>query len=97
MVARRHPTSLTALPIDLAIEITGHLTTTLERPMDDLHSLWVTYSSMCHIYGNLAIDRCLSLVWFRCRTTWDDPINYEALLASLTQLHNLEACFFTRI
>ena len=28
---------------------------------------------------------------------WDGPIDYEALLASLTQLDNPEACFFTRI
>ena len=28
---------------------------------------------------------------------WDDPIDYEALLASQTQVGNPEACFLTRI
>jgi hypothetical protein len=28
---------------------------------------------------------------------WDDPIDYEALLASLTQVSNMEACFLIRI
>jgi hypothetical protein len=31
-----------------------------------------------------------------CGTMWDDPVDYEALLASLTQLGNPKACFFTR-
>jgi hypothetical protein len=34
---------------------------------------------------------------FRCKRTWDDPIKYEALLASLTQVGNPEACFLTGI
>jgi len=86
-----------ALPTNLANEITGHLSITLDRPMDDLHSLWATCSSMHRICGNPVVGRHLSLVRFKCGTTWDGPINYEALLASLTQLSNLEACFFTRI
>ena len=62
MVARQHPMSLLlALPDELAIEITGHLAATIERPMDDLCSLWVTYSSMRGIYGNPAIGRCVAL------------------------------------
>jgi hypothetical protein len=97
MAMKRHPTSLTTLPTDLAIEIIGHLVVTSEWRMDDLRSLWVTCSSMRRIYSNLAVSWRLSLVRFRCGTTWDDPVDYEALLASLTQLNNLEACFFTRI
>jgi hypothetical protein len=34
---------------------------------------------------------------FRHERTWDDPVDYEALLASLTQVGNLEACFLTGI
>jgi hypothetical protein len=39
MVARQHPTSLTALLAEVQIDIAGHLTVTLERPMDNLRSL----------------------------------------------------------
>jgi hypothetical protein len=52
---------------------------------------------MCRICGNPAIGRHLALDRFRRERTWDDPIDYEALLASLTQVGNLEACFLTRI
>ena len=65
--------------------------------MDDLCSLWATYSSMCHICGDPTISHRLALDRFRCGRTWDDPIDYEALLASLTQVGNPEACFLTRI
>jgi hypothetical protein len=97
MAVRQHPTSLTALPTDLAIEITSHLAVTLEQPMYDLCNLQATCSSMRRIYGNPTISRCLSLVQFICGMTWDDSVNYETPLASLTQLGNLEACFFTGI
>ena len=65
--------------------------------MDDLHSLWATCSSMHRICGDPTVGRHLELDQFRHRRTWDDPVYYEALLASLTQVGNLEACFFTRI
>ena len=87
--------SLTILPSEMQIVIASHLAMTLERPMDDLHSLQVTYSSMHRIYGDPAIGRCLALDWFRHGRTWDDPVNYEALLSSLTQVGNLEGCFLT--
>jgi len=88
---------LLALPDELAIKITSHLATTTEQPMDDLCSLWVTCSSMRRICSNPAIGRCLALDRFRCRRTWDDLVDYKGLLASLTQVSNLEACFLTRI
>ena len=47
---------LTVLPIDVQIEIADHLTATIDRPMDDVHSLWVTCSSMHRICGNPAIS-----------------------------------------
>ena len=56
MVVMRHPTSLLlALPDELAIEIIGHLAMTLDRPMDDVHSLWATCLSMRQIYGDPTI------------------------------------------
>jgi hypothetical protein len=89
--------SLMALPTELQIVIAGHLTATSEQPMDDLRSLQATCSTMRHICGDPTIGRHLALDWFRCRRMWDDPIDYEALLASLTQVSNLKACFLTRI
>jgi hypothetical protein len=76
--------SLMMLPIDVQIEIASHLVVTSDRPVDDLHSLWSSCSSMHRICIDPAIGRHLSLVWFKCRTTWDGPIDYEALLAILT-------------
>jgi len=89
--------SLTALPTDVQIEIAGHLATTLNRNMDNLHNLWVTCSSIYHICGNPTISRCLSLDWVRRGRMGANPVNYYTLLASLTQVSNLEACFLTRI
>ena len=89
--------SLTVLPIEGQIVIAGHLVMTSERPMDKLHSLWLTCLSMRRIYDDPAIDSRLALDRFRHRKTWDDPVDYEALPARLTQGGNPEACFFTGI
>jgi hypothetical protein len=87
--------SLMALPTNVQIEISGHLAVTLDRPMDELCSLWVTYSSMCHICCDPAIGRHLASDWFRRGRTGADPVDYYALFASLTHVDNLEACFLT--
>ena len=76
--------SLMVLPTDVQIDIAGHLAATSDQPMNNLHSLWVTYSSMRHIYGNLVVGRCLALHPFRRGRMEADPIDYYALLASLT-------------
>ena len=52
---------------------------------------------MRRICGDPAIGWRLALNQFRCGRTWDDPIDYEALLASLTHVGNAEACFLTKI
>ena len=52
---------LMVLPTDMQIEIAGHLAMTSDWPMDDLHSLWATYSSMRHIYGDPTIGQHLAL------------------------------------
>jgi len=88
---------LSVLPTDVQIEIAGHLAVTSDRPMDDLHSLWATCSSIYHICGNPTISRCLSLDWVRRGRMGANPVNYYTLLASLTQVNNTEACFLTRI
>jgi hypothetical protein len=52
---------------------------------------------MRRICGNAAIGRRVELDPCRRRLRWDDIGDYYALLSSLTQLSNLEACFLTRI
>ena len=86
-----------ALPTDVQIEIAGHLATTSDWPMDDLYSLWATCSSMRRICGNPAIGRRMVLDQCRHGLGWDDVGNYYALLSSLTQLGNSEACFLIGI
>jgi hypothetical protein len=82
----------------MAIEIVGHLAATSEWPMDDLYSLWATFSFMCYICDDptvghrVAMDRCRH----RARS-WNDLDNYYTLFASLTQLDNPEACFLIGI
>jgi hypothetical protein len=98
MAARRHPTSLMALPVEVQIEITNHLAATSERPMDNLCYLWVTCSSMHSIYNDPVVGQCVAMD--RCRhgvRSLNDLVNYFALLARLTQVNNLEACLLTRI
>ena len=90
--------SRTALPVEVQIEIAGHLAAISERPMDNLHSLWATCSSMCSICGDPIIGRRVAVD--RCRhgvRSSNDLVNYFTLLARLTQVDNLEACFLTGI
>jgi hypothetical protein len=86
MAVRQHPTSLLlALPTDMAIDITGYLTATLKRPMDDLRSLQVTCLFMRCICGNRAVGRRVAMD--RCRRgarSWNNLNNYYALFSSLT-------------
>ena len=89
--------SLMALPTDVQIKIAGHLVMTSDWPLDDLRSLWATCSTMRHICGDPADGQRLALDQVRRGRTGADPINYYALLASLTQVGNLEACFLTGI
>ena len=91
MEVRRHLTSLLlALLDELAIELAGHLAANSEQP-------WVTCSSMRRICGNPAIGKGMALDQCRHGLGWDDVGNYYALLSSLTQLSNLEACWLIGI
>ena len=76
--------SLMALPTNMQIEIASHLSTTSDQHMDDLHSLLATCSSIYHICGDSTVSRCRALDRVRRGRTGADPINYYALLASLT-------------
>ena len=52
---------------------------------------------MRRIYSDPTIGQRLALDRVKRSRTGANPINYYALLASLTQVGNLEACFLTRI
>ena len=52
---------------------------------------------MHRICSDPTIGQHLALDWFRHGRTWDDPVNYEALLSSLTQVGNPEASLLTKI
>ena len=61
MPSRRLPLSLVVLPTEVNVDIAGYLTATLERAMDDLRSLWVTYREMHRVCKNAAIGRRVAL------------------------------------
>ena len=48
---------------------------------------------MRRIYSNPTIGQGVALDQCRRGLGWDDVSNYYALISSLTQLHNPEACF----
>ena len=89
--------SLTALPTNVQIEIASHLIVTSDRPMNNLYSQRATCSSMRSICGDLAVGQRLALDRFRSGRMGADPVIYYALLASLTQVGNPDACFLTWI
>jgi hypothetical protein len=86
------------LPIEVQIEITGHLAATSEWPMDDLCSLRVTCWNIHDICGDPAVDRRVVVDQYRrgARPS-NDLINYFALLARLTHVDNPKACLLTGI
>ena len=65
--------SLMVLPTDVQIEIADHLAVTLDQPMDDLLSQWVTCSSVHHIYGHPIIAQRLALDQYRRGRMGADP------------------------
>ena len=73
--------SLTVLPTEVQIMIVGHLAVTSERPMDDLHSLWVTCSSMRRINGDPTVDQRQALV--SCHTT---PVSSVKVIYLVNQI-----------
>ena len=87
-----------ALPVEVQIEVTGHLAATLEWPMDNLCSLRAMCSSMRGICSDPTIGR--RVVVYQCRhgaRSSNNLINYFAFLARLTQVNNLEARLQTGI
>jgi hypothetical protein len=65
--------------------------------MDDLYSLRATCSSMRRICGDPTAGQHLALDWVRHGSTGANPVNYYALLATLTHVSNPEACFLTGV
>ncbi|RLN28483.1 hypothetical protein C2845_PM05G19610 [Panicum miliaceum] len=94
MVARRRPLSLTDVPPDVAVKITGHLAATSVRPMDQLRVLRVTCRFMRRVCSNPEVGRRISVERLSDDDMyWYDPIGYLTLLRRLAQVCNPEACF----
>jgi hypothetical protein len=64
MLSRRLLLSLVVLPIEVNIDITGHLAATSERPMDDLRSLRATCREMHRVCNSTAVGRRVALERF---------------------------------
>uniref|UniRef100_K3YZK0 F-box domain-containing protein n=1 Tax=Setaria italica TaxID=4555 RepID=K3YZK0_SETIT len=91
------PSSLVALPTEVAIEIAGHLAATLERPMDDLHSLRETCLFMRRVCSDRAVGRRVALDRFKHAMLWNKPARYAILPTRLTQVGNPKASFLTEM
>ncbi|KAG2561497.1 hypothetical protein PVAP13_8KG040300 [Panicum virgatum] len=94
MAARRcRPSSLADLRTELAIRIAVHITATLVRPMEDLHSLRATCHFMCYVCSDPEVGRLISVERFYKLYRYIVPDGYLTLLPRLAQVGNLEACF----
>ena len=86
------------LPMELAVDIVGHVAEQSYAPMDDLASLQATCSFTRRVCGTAEVGRCIPLhrvlqrQGFWERHYYDD--DYRALLTTrLSSVGNLEACF----
>jgi hypothetical protein len=86
------------LLMELSMEITGRITEQSYAPMDNLASLWATYTFMRRLCGTAEVDRHIPLrrvlqrQGFWEHHYYDD--DYHALLTiRLASVGNLEVCF----
>ena len=89
---------LTDLPMEVLIDIVGHVAMTSFQPMDDLGRLRATCRVMRRACGDPSVGRRVALL----KTYWEDmqwnePDRYYALLALLVGVGNPEACTLTGI
>ena len=49
------------LPKDMAVEIASHIAAAAADPMEDLGSLWATFSQMCRVCGDAIVGRSIPL------------------------------------
>ena len=85
------------LPMEVAVQIAGHLAAMSVSPMDELRRLQV----MCHFLRGVTSDRAvcqrIDVRRFAPTMLWNDRAAYAALLAHLTDIANPEACFITEM
>ena len=89
---------LTDLPMEVLIDIAGHVAATSFQPMDDLGRLQATYRVMCRACGDPSVGRRMALLrtyWEYMQ--WNEPDRYYALLTLLVGVGNPEAYTLTRI
>ncbi|RLN25598.1 hypothetical protein C2845_PM07G10200 [Panicum miliaceum] len=80
------------LPTDVAIQITGYLAATSERPMDDLRALRVTCHRMHLMCCNPEVGRRINVAGLT-DMAMHTPEAYHTFVARQAQLSNLEASF----
>uniref|UniRef100_K3ZM59 F-box domain-containing protein n=1 Tax=Setaria italica TaxID=4555 RepID=K3ZM59_SETIT len=93
MASGRQCRLLIDLPMEVLINIAGHVAATSLQPMDDLHNLRVVYRVMHRACGDPSVGRRVALL----RTYWEDMQwneldRYYILLALLVGVGNPEAC-----
>ena len=83
--------------MELAADISGHVTEQSYAPMDDIASLRATCSDMCRVYGTAKVSRCIPLRRVLQRQGFWERYYYYDYRALLTtrqaNMGNLEACF----
>ncbi|KAG2571489.1 hypothetical protein PVAP13_7KG378600 [Panicum virgatum] len=83
------------LPMEVATQIVGHLTATSVSPMDDLRSLGATCCFPRGVTSDRTVGQRINVRRFAAAMLWRDRAAYAALLADLTDIGNLEACYMT--
>ena len=85
------------LPMEVLIDITGHVATTSFQPMDDLGRLRATCRVRRHACGDPSIGRRVALLITWEDMQWNKPDRYYALLALLVAVGNPLAWTLIRI
>ncbi|KAG2561495.1 hypothetical protein PVAP13_8KG163601 [Panicum virgatum] len=95
MAVRKHMPSMQDLPMEVAVQIAGHLAATSVSPMDDLRSLWVTCRFLHGVTSDRAVGQHINVPQFSTAMLWRDRAAYATLLAHPTDIGNSEACYMT--
>ncbi|KAG2570635.1 hypothetical protein PVAP13_7KG089009, partial [Panicum virgatum] len=86
MAARRHTLSMQDLPMEVAVQIAGHLAVRLVSPMDDRRSLRVTCRFLRGVTSDRTVGQCIDVRRFAAAMLPNDRDGYAALLAHLTDI-----------
>ena len=83
------------LPMEVAVQIAGHLAAMSVSPMDDLRSLRATCRFLCGVTRDRAVGQCIDVRRFTAAMLWNNIAAYATHLAHLTDISNPEACYVT--